>query len=350
MLRRLTIAACLLLGAAVASSGQEIIRDIPSVVLAKQEGFQNAWGDFNPSPRTDTRAHHRDSASSGIADAFLGLSPQERRSQDSIIYRAQDQGDSGGGGDLSADATNPTAAISVYQFQNTFEPRTYEASGFAHILGLQVVKPFKLNSEFFPTWVTRWTLPVITTADPDGSVAIGPPNDTEFLFPIDNQSGLGDFTMVSILNHPTEWGSWGIGPGFVAPTATRAELGERSWKFSPTFVVVNTSIPTWQIGMLGVYNFPLDGRGSQSLLFQPLIVKQLGEGWYTGWGDDLWSFNMDSGNFGMPLQARLGKVLKIREESFNVFVTGYYTPDGLRQGPAPEWGIKLSISLLKPES
>ena len=68
--------------------------------------------------------------------------------------------------------------------------------------------------------------------------------------------GLGDLVFISIFNHPTDWGSWGIGPGFVAPTATRAELGEQSWKFSPTFAVVNTAIPTWQLGVLGIYNFP----------------------------------------------------------------------------------------------
>jgi len=134
----------------------------------------------------------------------------------------------------------------------------------------------------------------------------------------------------------------------VAPTATRAELGERSWKISPTFVVVNTMIPTWQIGMLGVYNFPLDGNGTESLQFQPLIVKQLGEGWYTGWGDDLWAFNTESGNFDMPLQLRLGKVHKFGQHNYNIFVTGAYTPDDWRKGPAPEWGVKLSISLLVP--
>jgi len=87
--------------------------------------------------------------------------------------------------------------------------------------------------------------------------------------------------------------------------------------------VVNTAIKTWQIGVLGIYNLPLDGNGTQSLLFQPLIVKQLGEGWYTGWGDDLWQFN--------------------------TFVTGAYVPDELRKGPAPEWGIKFSVSLLKAD-
>jgi hypothetical protein len=136
----------------------------------------------------------------------------------------------------------------------------------------------------------------------------------------------------------------------VAPTATRRELGEQSWKFSPTFAVVNTAIPNWQLGILGIYNFPLDGKGTKSLQFQPLIVKQLGEGWYTGFGDDLWQFNTESGNFDMPLQLRLGKVHKIGQHNYNIFVTGAYTPDELRQGPAPEWGIKLSISLLVPGS
>ena len=58
-------------------------------------------------------------------------------------------GGEGGGGDLSADATNPTAAIKVFQLQNTFVPNTYEASGYAHVMGLQAVLPVKTRSEFF---------------------------------------------------------------------------------------------------------------------------------------------------------------------------------------------------------
>jgi len=256
----------------------------------------------------------------------------------------------GGGGDLSSQATNPTSDLTLFQVQNTFIPSTYEASGYANILGLQVVKPFKTGSEFFPTWVTRTTLPIVTTADPDGATPIGPPNGSDFLLPLNNQAGLGNLVFISIFTHPTEWGSWGIGPGFIAPTATRLELGEQSWKFSPTFAVVHTAIPTWQLGILGVHDFPLDGDGTKTLLFQPLIVKQLGEGWYTGWGDDLWSFNTESGNFDMPLQLRLGKVHKIGEHNYNLFITGAYTPDELHKGPAPEWGIKLSVSLLVPGS
>jgi hypothetical protein len=287
-----------------------------------------------------------------LGSQFLGQSAYLYESslleQPEFVIRAQDSGGSGGGGDLSSQATNPTSNLTVYQVQNTFVPSTYEASGFAYILGLQAVKPFETRSCFFPTWITRTTLPVISSADPDANVPIGPPNGGDFAIPLGPESGLGDLVFISILNHPTCWGSWGIGPGFVAPSATRRELGEQSWKFSPTFAVIHTAIPTWQFGMLGVYNFPLDGKGTQSLQFQPLIVKQLGQGWYTGWGDDLWQFNTETGNFDMPLQLRLGKVLKLCRHSYNVFVTGAYTPDELRKGPAPEWGIKLSVSVLIP--
>ncbi len=52
----------------------------------------------------------------------------------------------------------------------------------------------------------------------------------------------------------------------------------------------------------------------------------------------------------MPLQLRLGKVRKVREKNQNIFVTLLYTPDDFHKGPAPEWGVKFSISRLIPGS
>jgi len=280
---------------------------------------------------------------------WLDYSPSGGQEQQNGGQAGGDTG-AGGGGASAADATNPTAAIKVFQIQNTFIPNTYEASGYGNVLALQAVVPFKTRSEFFPSYITRTTLPVISTADPDGEIPIGPGNDTDFSIPINSQAGLGDLVFISLFNHPTKWGSWGIGPGFVAPSATRAELGEQSWKFTPTFAVINTSKKDWTLGILGMYNFPLDGKGSKSFQIQPLIVKQLGKGWYTGWGDDLWTYNSESGNFAMPLQLRLGRVKKIREKNYNIFLTGFYTPDDLRKGPAPEYGFKLSIGRLLPGS
>jgi hypothetical protein len=276
--------------------------------------------------------------------SFFETSPQSQNGGQA----AEGKSGGGSGGASASDATNPTAAIKVFAIQNTFIPNTHEASGYGNVFALQVVLPFKTRSEFFPTWITRTTLPVIKTANPDGDIPIGPGNDTDFNIPLNSQAGLGDLVFISLFNHPTDWGSWGIGPGFVAPSATRAELGEQSWKFSPTFAIINTSKKTWTLGILGLYNFPLDSKGTKSFQFQPLIVKQLGQGWYTGWGDDLWSYNSESGNFAMPLQLRLGRVKKIREKNYNIALTGFYTPDDLHKGPAPEWGFKLSIGRLSP--
>jgi hypothetical protein len=330
----------LLIGSCLAHGDDRLFPDLQLADLTRQSLVQPI--SFAASLQDSQAAYIQETTA---ADA-IRTRPCQRCGGGSNASAGSGSGSSDGGSSV-ADATNPTASITQYQIQNTFIPNTYGAEGFAHSLGLLMVKPFETKSKFFPAWITRTTLPVVTTANPDGQFPIGPGNDSDFAFDLGRQSGLGDLMFISIFNHPTEWGSWGIGPGFVAPTATRLELGEQSWKFSPTVVIVNTAIPKWQIGALGIYNFPLDGTGTKSLLFQPLIVKQLGEGWYTGWGDDLWSFNSESGNFAMPLQLRLGKVHKSCGKQFNTFVTGLYTPDELHKGPAPEWGIKLSVSLLQ---
>ena len=72
-----------------------------------------------------------------------------------LIIRSQSRDDQdretgGGGGDLSAQATNPTSDLTVYQIQNIFVPNTYSASGYANVLSLQVVIPIKTGNSFFP--------------------------------------------------------------------------------------------------------------------------------------------------------------------------------------------------------
>jgi hypothetical protein len=55
-----------------------------------------------------------------------------------------------------------------------------------------------------------------------------------------------------------------------------------------------------------------------------------------------------NGHYNLPINLRVGKVLKIGNQPINLFLQGFYTPDGLREGPAAEWGVKLSMSLLMP--
>lgn len=244
-------------------------------------------------------------------------------------------------GDLAEAANSPTADLIQFQINSTFTGRTYEASGSAYSFTLQPVIPVKTGWEAAPTFIMRFTLPVIASAktfplQPDLS---GEP---------DYACGLGDTTFISILAFPQSWGEFGIGPAAVFPTATDARLGERSWKLGPTVVVTTNKIPNLLLGAVAYYTFPMDGNGTQSFFFQPLLVHQLGEGWYHGWGIDLWQWNTDTGDWKMPLQWRVGKVVQVGNQPLNVFLQGLYTPDALREGPAAEWGVTLSIAPLFP--
>lgn len=86
------------------------------------------------------------------AEPTFSFEPWDAQSYEQIemIIRGQDSGgQGGGGGDLASDATNPTSNLTQYQVQNTFIPSTYEASGFAHTLSLQMVKPFETATASF---------------------------------------------------------------------------------------------------------------------------------------------------------------------------------------------------------
>ena len=83
---------------------------------------------------------------------------------------------------------------------------------------------------------------------------------------------------------------------------------------------------------------------------QLIATRLLEDEWYIGWGDQNLTFDDQNGNYNMPLQGRVGKVVKIGEHPVNIFLQGFYTPDGLRNGPAAEWGMKLSVTLLFPKA
>lgn len=108
-------------------------------------------------------------------------------------------------------------------------------------------------------------------------------------------------------------------------------------------------MPKWVIGIL--YQMPFstqtDAYSGQAQLIATRLLK---DQWYAGWGDQLWTLDDQNGNYNLPLQMRVGKVVKVGEQPLNIFLQGFYTPDGLRKGPAAEWGIKLSVTFLYPKA
>jgi hypothetical protein len=262
----------------------------------------------------------------------------------STIIRGQ-SAEAGGGGAASsggagaAAATDPSAILTQFQFQNVFTPETYNASGYSNTLILQPVLPFPVAmpglKEFFPHHIIRPTLPIISpTADPDGPPGV--------------EGGLGDLALIDAFIHPVEgFGDLIFGYTAIFPTATDAQLGLREWQLGPAAGVVYKAIPKTLLGFIYQQTFSLESQ-AQQVLVQPVFIRNLPDEWYVGWGDLNWQFNTDNGDYNIPLSVRLGKVCMVGQRPINIFVQPFYTPEGLRQGPASEWGVKLNITFLFP--
>ncbi len=239
---------------------------------------------------------------------------------------------------LAAKATNPIASLIQFQVQNTFVPDSYDSSGYANTFVLQPVIPFSLPSETFPTLVTRTTLPIVTTPDFDG--------------PLDGTTGLGDLIILApLVSKPHKWGMWGVGPALVFPTATDDRTGEGKWQAGPAGVILVTGIKHWQFGVLAYNLWSYAGTNSRAdvnkMYFQPVINYHFGKGWYTGYGDLLWTFNWKNGQQDFPVSLRLGKVTHIGKQPVNIFFEPFYTP--AHDGATPKWGFKLNLTLLFPK-
>lgn len=259
----------------------------------------------------------------------------------SFIVRGQDDAAPDASSSTATQATDPTAILTQFQLQNVFIPSTYDASGYSNQFILQPVIPIATKLGPFVNHIIRPTLPVVTTADPDGAVTA--------------TTGLGDLTFLDVyLPERQAWGTWGVGPVAIIPTATDERTGRGKFQLGPAAVVFYTAVPKWQFGVFVQAPFTIGGSSSRpdvnTVFVQPIATRRFENGWYAGWGDLQWAFETSSGNYNIPIHGRIGKVGKLWGRPVNVFVEPFYTPDGFRNGPAAEWGIKLNVTLLFPEA
>ncbi len=259
-----------------------------------------------------------------------------------LILRGQDaDGASGGGSSAGASAaTDPSAILTQFQIQNVFTPETYDATGYSNTLILQPVLPFPVAvpwlKHYFPAHIMRPTLPIIApSADPIGPLGV--------------EGGLGDLTLLDAFVHPVEgFGTILLGYTAMMPTSTNRQLGLGEWQIGPAVGVLYKQIPKTLLGFIYQQPFSFESD-AQQVLVQPVIVRHLQNQWYIRWGDLNWVFNTETGDYNIPINVALGKVCKIGCQPVNIFVEPFYTPEGLRRGPASEWGVKLNVTFLFPE-
>jgi hypothetical protein len=239
-------------------------------------------------------------------------------------------------GDLAKQATNPAAPLMLLQLQNSFIPESHAADGYANQFIIQPVIPVK-KLGWLPRTIWRPTIPIVTTPDLDAG--------------IDGTTGLGDITIVGVAALDYDWGELIVGAAATLPTATDDRLGAGQWQLGPAAgAIFSKLVPNTQLGVFAYQEWGLGGPGDQytsQLSFQPVLVYHFEDGWYTGLGDDLWTFNWETNGNYIPLSWRVGKVFAIGDQKVNMFVSGFYNVGDDVPGKGA-WGFKLSFSLLFP--
>ena len=231
-------------------------------------------------------------------------------------------------------ATNPVAPIPQLQIQNQFIPDTYDSSGYSNVFLIQPVAPYEL---FGKPMISRLTLPVITTPDPDG--------------PINDTTDLGDLTTINFAMWDIKNDSWGgdigFGPALVLPTGADDRTGSGKWQAGPNFIYINTANQKFEWGFLAyqVWSFSGDStRESVSQLnYQPIFTWHLSNGWYLSTGDHTWSYDWKTDKWDIPIMFGPGRTFKIGGQTVSAYVNPYYN---VGDNVGDEYGVKASMAIL----
>lgn len=203
-------------------------------------------------------------------------------------------------------ANNPLASMKAFNMQNYYVPKLDglgEAT--ANTFWLRGVAPAGRV-------LVRASLPLSTV--PSGASMT---------------SGLGDFNIFgAYLLQSTAESSFGVGPLLVVPTASDDALGTGKWQAGAAAVVFKMPSARMQYGALLTLQASFAGdedRAATSVLAaQPFLIFQLGGGTYLR-SAPLMAFDLRSGDYNVPFGLGIGKVLKIDQTVYNIFLEPQFT-------------------------
>jgi len=170
---------------------------------------------------------------------------------------------------------------------------------------------------------------------------------------MDRKVGLGDITYQGFLS-PAKPGAviWGIGPTFVARTATNDFVGANKWSLGPNFVALSTP-GNWVVGGLAFHLWSVAGNSAAPNInqssFQYFINYNFESHWYlttspivtANWKsskDDTWT---------VPVGGGLGKVFRFGGQPINARVAAYYNVE--RPEQTADWQISTQVTFLFPK-
>ena len=218
--------------------------------------------------------------------------------------------ESGSSGNQAAQANNPLANLKTFNLQNYYISDLSGTDESANQFWLRYAQPL---STPFGNWLVRASLPVSRVPVEDGT-----------------ESGLGDANAFAAYLFDTGKPSLslGVGPLFGFPTATDDALGTDQWSAGLAAVIFDASHPTVQWGGLVTYQHKIGGSSRAPdvnfLAVQPFGIVQMGSGYYLR-STGIWAFNLETGDYSVPLGLGVGKVLKVGSTVLNAYVEPQYS-------------------------
>lgn len=229
---------------------------------------------------------------------------------------------------LSEAASDPTASLTAYVFQDFYTYRYHRSDGLhGNRAQFRLAVPYTWGST---SNIFRVTLPYLTDS-PSGN------------------TGLSDTTVFNLTTFNRSWGRFGLGAVALLPTGTDGVSAER-WALGPAAGFVAQA--SW--GIWGAFNQNIFDVGGSSghdpvnlSVIQPILNVSLGNDWSVGTSDMSVTYDWDAGEFvSLPLGVQLNKLVHVGATPVQLGLS--YEYNFYDDRVAPEGTIGVTVKVLVP--
>jgi hypothetical protein len=233
-----------------------------------------------------------------------------------------------GNDELAAKATDPTAALMSFQFNDWYTSSFHDTSGSANQLVFRSALPFELGDR---QHIFRVTVPYVTST-PGGA------------------DGFADVTVFDLMTFDQPWGRLGVGLAGTLPVGERGLTFDK-WTAGPAIGFVNSSNKTYNWGLFAQSFFSFAGESSAPdvgiVNIQPIFSYRLGKGRSLSLGNSAFNYDTERSRWtSLLLGVNYGQVMKWAGKTWRPnFEVDYDFKDD--QGNQ-EWVFRIAMVLLVP--
>ncbi|MUV12675.1 transporter [Noviluteimonas gilva] len=233
--------------------------------------------------------------------------------------------------------SNPIADLASVPFQFNFERGLGPLDdGTRTRLNIQPVVPFSIGEDW--NLISRTIVPIIEQHD---------------LVPGTSQRGIGNVTQSLFFSPKATTASgwtWGVGPAFLLPIASNDLLGSDRTGAGPTAVALRQTPSGWTYGGLANHLVSVgggDGKAFSATFVQPFLSRRIGPGRTLSANAEA-TYDWKASRWTVPLNLGVSQVIPAKRQMFSVQGGVMW----VAQGPAgaPDWGLRLTVTLLYPKS